>query len=71
MTLTSRCSGPYARDARTPTAERASWAEKKGVPSDTPPALRAVSRMWRLFQCVNAGAEVNVKCRTIHHQRRY
>ena len=41
--------------------------KKGGVPSDTSPKLSAVSRMERLFHCVNAGAKVNVKRRPIHH----
>ena len=48
-----------------------SWAAKKeGVPSDTPSALRAGRSRPRLFQCVNAGAEVDVKHCSIHHQCR-
>lgn len=44
-------------------------ADKKwGVPLGTPPDLRAVSRLRRLLQGVNAGAEVNVERGSIHHQ---
>jgi hypothetical protein len=44
--------------------------KKKGVPLDTPPEISAVSRLKRLFQGVDAGAEVYVKGCSIHHEGR-
>ncbi len=46
----------------------ASFGKKGDVPLDTPPELRPVSRLNQLLQCVNAGAKVYVKRRSVHHQ---
>ena len=41
--------------------------KKKGRAVGTPPDLCAVSRLKRLLQGVDAGAEVDVKCRAVHY----